>query len=53
MLVDRWGGRPDGGFYERVLSANGRWLAFYSTAAADLLRTDPGKVVDVYVWRMP
>lgn len=52
VLVDRYGGPPDGAVYEPVLSDDGHWLGFYSTAT-DLLRTDPGATSDVYVWRMP
>jgi Tol biopolymer transport system component len=43
-------GHPNGAVYEPILSADGRWIAFYSTAT-DLLPSDTTAEVDVYVWR--
>jgi Tol biopolymer transport system component len=52
ILRNRTGGQPNGAVYEPTLSADGRWLAFYSVAS-DLVPNDPNDAADVYVWRMP
>ena len=52
VIRNRYGGQPNAAVYEPTLSADGRWLAFYSTAS-DLVPQDPNPTSDAYAWRMP
>lgn len=51
MIVrDKLWGLPNGATYEPVLSADGRWVAFYSVAT-DLVPGDTTALTDGFVWR--
>ena len=52
VISNRYGGQPNNAVFEPTLSADGHWLAFYSTAT-DLVPQDPTPMTDAYVWRMP
>jgi Tol biopolymer transport system component len=52
VLTNRYGGQPNNAVFEPTPSADGRWLAFYSTAT-DLVPQDQTSATDAYVWRMP
>lgn len=51
MIVrDKLWGAVNGPIYEPFLSADGRWVGFYSTAS-DLAPNDTSPITDGYVWR--
>lgn len=50
LVRDRAWGQPDGSSYEPQLSADLRFVSFYS-AATDLVPGDTNGKVDVFVWR--